>query len=343
MIRFTSDYCEAAHPALLAAIADTSLEGNAGYGTDDHCKNAAEMVRGLIGRPDADIHFFVGGTQTNMTAIAAFLKPYEAVICADSGHINVHETGAVEATGHKCLTALCPSGKLSPAQVAAIADAHTDEHMVKPRMVYISQTTEVGTAYTKEELAALSEVCRQKGLYLFLDGARLASGLALGQLTLPDIAALTAAFYIGGTKNGALFGEVLVILNPALKPDFRFHIKQRGGMLAKGWLLGVQFEQLFENDGALYMALGRHANEMAARLRAGLQALPAVRFDVDSPSNQLFVSIPAAGLEPLRADFAWSDMGPAVNGMQALRLVTSWATTEDQVDAFLSALGKALA
>ena len=339
MIRFTSDYCEGAHPTLLAALADTNLEGNPGYGTDGHCQAAARMLCRLIGRPDAQVHFLTGGTQTNQTAIAAFLRPHEAAICAASGHINVHETGAIEATGHKCLAIYCLDGKLTPGAVQAVLDAHTDEHMVKPKLVYISQTTEVGTVYSLEELRALRRICDEKGLYLYLDGARLASALALGSISLTAVASLTDAFYIGGTKNGALFGEALVICNPALQPDFRYLIKQRGGMLAKGWLLGVQFEKLFENGGALYLELGRHANEAAARLLEGLKAR-GVLFDVDSPSNQLFVQLPESVLEGLQPDFAWTDMKPAGAGRRSIRLVTSWATTQEQVDAFLAALDR---
>ena len=339
MICFTSDYCEGAHPALLAALADTNLEGNPGYGTDGHCQAAALMLCRLIGQPDAQVHFLTGGTQTNQTAIAAFLRPHEAAICAASGHINVHETGAIEATGHKCLAIYCLDGKLTPGAVQAVLDAHTDEHMVKPKLVYISQTTEVGTVYSLEELRALRRICDEKGLYLYLDGARLASALALGSISLTAVASLTDAFYIGGTKNGALFGEALVICNPALQPDFRYLIKQRGGMLAKGWLLGVQFEKLFENGGSLYLELGRHANEAAARLREGLKAR-GVLFDVDSPSNQLFVQLPESVLEGLQPDFAWTDMKPAGSGRRSIRLVTSWATTQEQVDAFLAALDR---
>ena len=339
MIRFTSDYCEGAHPTLLAALADTNLEGNPGYGTDDHCQAAARMLCRLIGQPDAQVHFLTGGTQTNQTAIAAFLRPHEAAICAASGHINVHETGAIEATGHKCLAIYCPDGKLTPGAVQAVLDAHTDEHMVKPKLVYISQATEVGTVYSLEELRALRRICDEKGLYLYLDGARLASALALGSISLTAVASLTDAFYIGGTKNGALFGEALVICNPALQPDFRYLIKQRGGMLAKGWLLGVQFEKLFENGGALYLELGRHANEAAARLREGLKARD-VLFDMDSPSNQLFVQLPESVLEGLQPDFTWTDMKPAGSGRRSIRLVTSWATTPEQVDAFLAALDR---
>ena len=242
MIRFTNDYSEGCHPSILEAMAATNTEGNPGYSTDPHSARARRLIQAAIGRPDADVHILVGGTQTNATAIAAFLRPYEAVIAATSAHICVHETGAIEATGHKCIACPAADGKLTPAAVRAAVAAHPDEHMVKPRMVYISQTTETGTLYTLAEVQALRAVCDELGLLLYLDGARLAAGLAAGGPSLPELARLCDAFYIGGTKNGALFGEALVLLNDALKPDFRYNIKQRGGMLAKGWLLGIQFE-----------------------------------------------------------------------------------------------------
>ena len=240
MIRFTNDYSEGCHPSILEAMAASNTEGNPGYSTDPHSAHAHALIRAAIGRPDAAVHILVGGTQTNATAIAAFLRPYEAVIAATSAHICVHETGAIEATGHKCIACPAADGKLTPAAVRAAVAAHPDEHMVKPKMVYISQTTEIGTLYTLTEVEALRAVCDELGLYLYLDGARLAAGLAAGGPSLADLGRLCDAFYIGGTKNAALFGEALVILNDALKPDFRYNIKQRGGMLAKGWLLGIR-------------------------------------------------------------------------------------------------------
>lgn len=233
---FNNDYSEGAHPRILQAMMETNLEQNNGYSLDLHTDHAKELIRQEIGREDADIHMITGGTQTNLLAISCALKPYQAVICAETGHINVHETGAIEATGHKVLGQPTPDGLMTPALIQKALDWHTDEHMVQPKMVYISNATEVGTQYTKAQLEALSAFCRQKGLYLFLDGARLGSALTspAGDLTLADIARLTDLFYIGGTKNGALFGEALIILNPDLKQDFRFLIKQKGAMLAKG-------------------------------------------------------------------------------------------------------------
>ena len=338
MYSFTNDYSEGAHPRILEALMETNLTQHTGYGMDEeHCGHARELIRREIGRPDASVHFLVGGTQANLTVIAAALKPWEAVICASTGHINVHETGAVEATGHKVLTLPDPDGKVTPAMVLEILDSHPDEHMVKPKMVYISNTTEIGTQYTKAELEALSHLCRQRGLYLFLDGARLGAALAssANDLTLADIAALTDVFYIGGTKNGALFGEAVVILNPQIDQDFRHMIKQRGGMLAKGWLLGIQFETLF-TDGLFYEMAG-HASCLAGRLRAGLEER-GFSFYSRSVSNQLFPIFSDELIEKLSADFSFNIQARIDGSHQAIRLVTSWATREEAVDALLKAL-----
>ena len=338
MIRFTNDYGEAAHPQILEAIARTNLEGNTGYSMDEHSAHARTLILEKIARPDAEVHFLVGGTQTNFTLIAAALRPYEAVISADSGHICVHETGAVEATGHKCVACPAVNGKLTPALVEGAVLAHTDEHMVLPRLVYISQTTEIGTVYTLAELEALRAVCDKHGLYLYVDGARLGSALACSDVTMPDLGRLCDAFSIGGTKNGALFGEALVLTNPALQDHFRWHIKQRGGMLAKGWLLGLQFEVLMQNN--LYEQLGAHANAMARRLKAGIAAL-GYGFTADSPSNQQFAVLPDAVIAALLPEFDFIPMAKQPDGCTEVRLVTSWATTEQAVDAFLQALEKA--
>ena len=335
MYRFTNDYSEAAHPDVLAALTATNLEGNFGYGLDGHCERAAACIRELCAAPDADVHFLVGGTQTNLTAVAAFLRPHEAVIAASTGHVCVHETGAIEATGHKCIAVACENGKLTPDDVRNVCKAHPDEHMVKPRLVYVSNTTEIGTVYTKEELEGLRAVCDELDLYLYLDGARLGSAMAAGGPDFAELARLCDAFYIGGTKNGALFGEALVILNDALKPDFRWILKQHGGMLAKGWLLGVQFDTLLR-DG-LYLELARHANEQAQRLRSGIGML-GYAFACDSPSNQQFPILPDSVLEQLEGDFHWEVIGHPAPGMTEIRLVTSWATSPAAVSAFLRRL-----
>lgn len=340
MYRFTNDYSEGAHPSILEAMTATNLEGNFGYGCDPHCEHAAALIRQKIGRPDADVHFFVGGTQTNATCICAFLRPHEAAIAAHSGHICVHETGAVEATGHKCIAMpAAPGGKLTPELVRQAVAAHPDEHMVKPRLVYVSNTTEVGGVYTTAELEALRAVCDELGLLLYLDGARLASALACGGASFEDLGRLCDAFYIGGTKNGAIFGEAVCIMNPALKPDFRYILKQHGGMLAKGWLLGVQFEQLMRSG--LYEELGEHSTRMAQQLAEGLKGL-GVEFLFGSPSNQIFPILPDEVLAKLEGAFHWEVNATLEGGRSCIRLVCSWATQQAAVTAFLLAVEGAL-
>ncbi|WP_419067281.1 threonine aldolase family protein [Candidatus Allofournierella excrementavium] len=340
MYRFTNDYSEGAHPSILEAMTATNLEGNFGYGCDPHCEHAAALIRQKIARPDADVHFFVGGTQTNATCICAFLRPHEAAIAAHSGHICVHETGAVEATGHKCIAMpAAPGGKLTPELVRQAVAAHPDEHMVKPRLVYVSNTTEVGGVYTTAELEALRAVCDELGLLLYLDGARLASALACGGASFEDLGRLCDAFYIGGTKNGAIFGEAVCIMNPALKPDFRYILKQHGGMLAKGWLLGVQFEQLMRSG--LYEELGEHSTRMAQQLAEGLKGL-GVEFLFESPSNQIFPILPDEVLAKLEGAFHWEVNATLEGGRSCIRLVCSWATQQAAVTAFLLAVEQAL-
>lgn len=343
MFRFRNDYSQGAHPRVLEAVAACNLEGNDGYGADPHCARAAGLIRALCAAPDAAVHFFVGGTAANLTAIAAFLRPWECVLAPDTGHINVHEGGAAESTGHKILGLPTPDGKLRPRDLEPVLERCRDTAMVLPRMVYISDATEVGTVYSKAELAALSAFCRGHDLLLFLDGARLATGLTCEScedcedhaLTLPDLAALTDAFYIGGTKNGALMGEAMVLANPELQAHFFRAMKQRGAVLAKGFLLGAQFEALLE-DG-LYWDLGRHANAMAQKLRAGLAA-KGVEFLVDSPTNQLFpifAKEQLPRLEELCSFEVWEDVD---EGHTAVRFVTSFATSPEEVDGLVAAL-----
>ncbi len=256
--KFTNDYSEGAHPRILEAMINANLTQNPGYGLDSHCEKARELIikecSGPDGvRSDLAVHFLVGGTQTNKTVIDAALRPHQAVIAASTGHVNVHETGAIEATGHKVIAIPHTDGKLTVPEIEKALAAHPDEHMVQPKMVYISNTTELGTQYTKKELEDLSRLCRRKNLYLFLDGARLGSALtsSVNDLTLADLADLTDVFYIGGTKNGALMGEALVIRNDRIKEDFRYFIKQNGALLAKGWLLGDVFYIGGTKNGAL--------------------------------------------------------------------------------------------
>lgn len=331
-IGFRNDYSEGAHPRVLAALAAASAEQNGGYGLDRHSARAAALIRQAAACERADVHLLVGGTQLNLTAIGAFLRPHQAVIAAASGHIATHETGAIEATGHKVLPIASVDGRLTPAQLAPVLAEHGNEHMVQPKLVYVSNTTELGTIYRKQELQALHAFCRAHGLWLFLDGARLGSALTAdgNDLGLADIAALTDAFYIGGTKNGALLGEALVVVADALKPDLRYLIKQRGALLAKGMVLGAQFAALFE-DG-LFFELAAHANAMAARLRAGLAAAGA-RFVSDSPTNQLFVALPLIAVDALARRYDFERWQILDDGCIVIRFVTSWATRADAVDA----------
>ena len=331
MYSFRNDYSEGAHPKVLKALTETNLEQTCGYGLDPHCARAAELIRTLCAAPEADVHFLVGGTQANLVVIEALTKPYEAVIAAHTGHIHVHETGAVEATGRKVLAVPSPDGKLTPAFIESVPELHSNEHQVKPAMVYVSNTTEIGTVYSKAELAALRACCDQHGLLLFLDGARLGSALACSDLTLPDYAALTDAFYIGGTKNGALFGEALVFSRP--REDFRGYMKRRGAMLAKGRLLGVQFQALLE-DGA-FLDAARHANALALRLRDGIAA-QGYSLPVESPSNQQFPVLPNETVRRLQELGYEFEIDHAVDGGHTqIRLVTSWATPERAVEDFL--------
>ena len=340
MIRFDSDYIEGCHPRILQALADTNMEQTPGYGMDEHCDRARALLRTACAAPEADVHFLVGGTQTNTTVIAAVLRPWEGVLCADTGHINCHETGAIEATGHKVLALPHENGKITAAQLRAAAEAlRSDanyEHIVQPGMVYISQPTEYGTMYSKEELTEIFAACRAYGLPLFIDGARMGYGLAADEsLTLADYAALCDVFYIGGTKCGFLFGEAVVILNDALKPCFRNMIKQRGGMLAKGRLLGIQYEEMFR-DG-LYFEVCSGAVEKARRIRAALLESD-IPLAFDSPTNQLFPILTRAQYAKLSETFALGVWDTTGGDADTFRICTSWATTEENCAALIAAI-----
>jgi threonine aldolase len=338
MYSFKNDYSEGAHPQILNTLVDTNLVQEEGYGEDRYSLEAAELLKKKMACSDVAVHFLTGGTQTNMTAIAAFLRPHEAAIAAHTGHINVHETGAIEATGHKVLAVSSgKDGKLTVAGIQAMLDAHPDEHMVKPKLVYISDTTENGAVYTKSELEALSSFCKSHQLYLYLDGARLGSALTspVNDLELSDLPKLVDAFYIGGTKNGALLGEALVICNDALKEDFRYLMKQKGAMLAKGRLTGIQFLVLFRDD--LYSDLAAHANAMAFKLSKAIQDA-GYAFLTPPVSNQIFPILPHDVIEQLRRQFYFYDWEQIDADHSAVRLVTSWATKEEAVDAFIETL-----
>lgn len=339
MLFFECDYTEGACPEIMNRLMETNYMQTPGYGEDVICDSARAKIRKACNAEQADVHFLVGGTQANFTVIASVLRPYQGVVCAETGHINVHETGAVEATGHKVLALPSTTGKITAEQVKAYYDAHwadgSHEHIVQPGMVYISHPTENGTLYTKAELTELYKMCQQLELPLFLDGARLGYGLMseASDMTLEDIAANTDVFYIGGTKVGALFGEAVVITNPALKKDFRYSIKQRGGMLAKGRLLGIQFDELFENN--LYFRVAKHADDLAMKLKRTFVAKGYPLF-FDSYTNQQFPIMPDEDLDKLKDKYAWCLWSKVDETHSAVRFCTSWATKEEAVDELIA-------
>ena len=341
MIRFDSDYMEGAHPAVLERIVAANSVQTPGYGEDEFCAHAADLIRDKIAMPEAAVHFLVGGTQTNRTIIASILRPHQGVVSADSGHIAVHETGAIENSGHKVLPLPAREGKITGAQVEALCASHfadaSFEHTVQPGMVYISNPTEIGTVYSRGELSELYSACQKRGLPLYIDGARLGCALVCEEndYTLADMARMCDVFTIGGTKLGALFGEAAVFSSPALARDFRYYIKQNGGMLAKGRLLGLQFEALMSDD--LYETIARHEVAQAMRLRRGL-AERGWEFLVRSPTNQQFPILPEAVLETLGKEFGFSRWQSMGDGMTSVRFCTGWAVTSEQIDALLEAI-----
>lgn len=338
MILFNSDYTEGAHPAIMERLLKTNMEQTVGYGEDSYCDEARDYIRKACGLESAEVQFLVGGTQTNMTVISSILRPHQGVVSADSGHINVHETGAIESYGHKVLTLGSSEGKITAEQIGAMHQAHHQddsfEHMVQPKLVYISHPTEVGTLYTREELLAIRKVCDQCGLYLFLDGARLGYGLCAPEtdVDLKLLGEVCDVFYIGGTKVGALFGEAVVIPNPILCEDFRYILKQKGGMLAKGRLLGLQFGELFR-DG-LYFEISRHAIDMAMKLKHALTE-KGYSFLLDSQTNQQFVILEDETLKRIERDYGITYWQRYDERRSVIRLCTSWATREEDIKAFL--------
>ena len=339
MYQFQCDYNEGAHPRIMERLMETNFEQTVGYGEDHYCEAARAAVRKAVGREDVDVHFLVGGTQANATVISSILRPYQGVLCATTGHINVHETGAIEHGGHKVLALEAADGLLSAALIREAVEAHYaedgPEHTVQPGMVYISFSSEVGTVYSLSQLREISAVCREYGLPLFIDGARMGYGLASEgcDVTLADIAALADVFYLGGTKQGALFGEAVVIVNDALKKDFRYCIKQNGGMLAKGWLLGLQFYTLFK-DG-LYLDITKKAVDLAMKLRDAF-AEAKVPFYVHSPTNQQFVVLTKQQMEKLAEKYVFEYEDQLAENLFCVRFCTSWSTTEDEVDALIA-------
>lgn len=340
MIRFESDYTQGAVPEILEALIKTNMEQTPGYGEDKYCLSAADKIRKELKCDSAAVHFLVGGTQTNFTFIASCLRPHEGVISASTGHINVHETGAVEATGHKILPIESFDGKIKAEDIEAMVVAHENdasfEHITKPKMVYISMPTENGTIYSKAELEAIYEVCKKKNLILYIDGARLGYAMMCKEndVAFSDLPNLCDAFYIGGTKVGALFGEALVIVNEKYKEDFRYIEKQKGAMLAKGRLLGLQFDTLF-TDG-LYFKASAHAMKLADRIRAALKE-KGIRVYYNSPTNQLFPMLTDEQMNKLKNDFSfcyWCKNGD----LHVVRFCTSWATQEGDVDTLIDAI-----
>lgn len=342
-ISFLDDYSEGAHPDILRALAETNLVRQAPYGDDAYSRDAASRIVARLGPSfQGAVHFVASGTIANIVSIASCLRPHEAVIAVASGHIVLREAGAIEATGHKLIAVPPVDGKITPDRIeeALAANAHFP-HMARPRLIYLSNATETGTVYTLAELRAISALAASRGLIVFLDGARLGAALASphGDATLADIAALVDLFWIGGTKLGALLGEAIVVCNPALAADFAFHVKQRGAMLAKGRVLGIQFQALF-GESDLFTSLARHANAMAARLAAGIAARGHA-LAARTETNQVFPILPNAAIAALQPEFAFYVWGKSDDTRSVIRLVTSWATEERQVDAFLARLAAA--
>lgn len=340
MFMFVNDYSEGMHPKILDEIVRTNFEQHTGYGMDEYCEKARLAIKKELNNENSSVHFLVGGTQANTTIICALLRPHQGVISAVTGHINVHESGAIEATGHKVLTLPSQDGKITAKQIEDCVKSHfedpTAEHMVQPKMVYISQPTENGTIYSKQELEDIRKVCDERDLILFADGARLGCALTSkkSDVTLEDMAKLTDVFYIGGTKMGAMFGEAVVINTPKYNEDFRYLIKQKGGMLAKGRLLGIQFLALF-TDG-LYYELARHANECAEKLQNAIMQM-GYKVLVESPTNQIFPIFPDKILEEIGKKYAYSQWEKR-EGEMVVRLCTSWATDMEKIDEFIADL-----
>lgn len=341
MLHFDSDYMEGAHPAIIERLAATNLDQTPGYGTDDVCERARGRIREACGTPDAAVYFLTGGTQANAAVIDQLLRPWQGVISADTGHIHAHEAGAVEACGHKVLPIPHANGKLRAEDIRAYCTTYwadeAREHIVAPGMVYLSHPSEYGTIYSLAELEAIAQVCREYDLLLFVDGARLGYGLAGrgADVTLPDLARLADAFYIGGTKVGALFGEAVVFSTPGLDDHFFTLTKKRGALLAKGRILGLQFDVLFE-DGR-YLAIAQHAVDLAQKLAAGFRA-KGYELAIDSPTNQQFVVLDDAARERIGRAATFGFWETCADGRTVVRFATSWATTEEAVDELLALL-----
>ena len=335
---FLDDYSEGCHPNILKALSESNLSQQTAYGNDEYSEKARILIHKQLNNPGASIYFVAGGTLANIIVLASCLRPHEAIISSSTGHIATHETGAIEATGHKIISMPSENGKLSVVDVAKALDDHAlVPHMVKPKLVYISNATDVGTIYSKQELQELSAFCKKKDLFLFMDGARLATAITSkkNDLTLEDVSKLTDVFWIGGTKVGALIGEAIVINNPNLDIDFAFHIKQRGAMLAKGRILGIQFQELFSDD--LFYKLATYANNMAQKLADGLNA-KGFLLSSEIESNQIFPILPNSVISKLEEKFVFYRWQEVDDENTVVRLVTSWATDETKVDEFIGSL-----
>ena len=339
-IYFNNDYSEIAAPEIIRNVIKYSEGHYIGYGLDEICESARNKIKKVLGNDNVDVHFLVGGTQANTVMIKAMLRPYEAVAAVTSGHINVHEAGSIEAVGLRIEPLPAHEGKMNAKELEACYMLHRDEHMIEIKGVYISQATEVGTLYSKKELQELRAVCDKYGLYLFVDGARLGSAVMSdgNDVTMQDMVELTDCFYIGATKNGGMIGEAIVIVNDELKPYFRRLMKQHGAMLAKGFILGIQFDTLFTDD--LFFRLARHENEMAYKLKSGLQKL-GVKFMFDSVTNQQFPIFTNKQVEKLyeKYEFAIWEAGEKES---TVRFVCSWATKPEEVEELLKDVEKVL-
>lgn len=337
---FKNDYSEGCHPNILKALLSTNLEQQPGYGLDDYSKTAVKLILDKMKSPNSKVFFVSGGTQANIIVISAFLRSHESVISAEVGHILNNETAAIEATGHKIHSISTENGKLNTDQIQSILDAHQNiPHQVKPKLVYISNSTELGTIYSKKELQVLYTFCKEKNLFLFMDGARLGAALTAenNDLSLEDIAKNTDAFYLGGTKNGALIGEAIVINNEDLQPEFDFHIKQRGALLAKGRLLGIQFLELMKND--LYFDLAKHANSQAMKIKAAFVEKN-IDFLTENFTNQLYPILTKLQIEQLENNFEFYIWKIIDNERFAIRIITSWQTENRSVDLLISEIKK---
>ena len=341
MISFINDYCEGAAPEILKRLEETNYVKTVGYGMDEFCKSAEEKIRMACACPDAQVYFLTGGTQTNMLTIDTMVKPYEGVVATEEGHVNTHEAGAIEYSGHKVLTLPSHEGKMDAAELKNYLTTYfaddNHEHMVQPGIVYISHPTELGTLYTKAELTSLHEVCAEYQIPLYLDGARLGYGLMADgtDVTLADIARLVDVFYIGGTKVGALYGEALVFTRHNMPHRFNTIVKQHGAMLAKGWLPGLQFDTLFTDD--LYFRISRNAIETAKRLKEGLKE-KGYEFFLDSPTNQIFVVVTNEKKKELEEKVTFSFWGALDENHTVIRFVTSWATRMEDVEELITIL-----